>query len=180
MEKEWEMIEILRHSRHDWLNKLQMIKGNLDLDRMDRAKAIIDQIVIEAQNEAKLSNLGLTLFAALLLKANWENYFFKLEYEILQTPAVLPLDDKQLAAWIEAFFESLNSAIEASADNQLVITIDPQKQGTRFFFDFSGIINEKERLEQFLAGAKDFNLEVAVKKFAKHELAMDAFMPFQE
>ncbi|WP_312471145.1 Spo0B domain-containing protein, partial [Neobacillus sp.] len=45
MGKEWDIVEVLRHSRHDWLNRLQLIKGNLDLNRIDRAKAVIDEIV---------------------------------------------------------------------------------------------------------------------------------------
>jgi stage 0 sporulation protein B (sporulation initiation phosphotransferase) len=76
MKKEWNIIEVLRHSRHDWLNKLQLIKGNLDLNRIDRAKAIIDEIVIETQHETKLSNLHIPLFASLLIRANWESNIF--------------------------------------------------------------------------------------------------------
>ena len=47
IEKEWNTVEVLRHARHDWLNKLQLIKGNLDLNELDRAKEIINEIVIE-------------------------------------------------------------------------------------------------------------------------------------
>ena len=74
MEKEWDIVEVLRHSRHDWLNKLQLIKGNLDLNRIDRAKAIIDEIVIEVQHESKLSNLHIPLFASLLFKVELGKY----------------------------------------------------------------------------------------------------------
>ena len=69
MKKEWNTIELLRHVRHDWLNKLQLIKGNLDLNKIDRAKEIIDEIVIEAQNETKLSNLHFPNFTLLLLNS---------------------------------------------------------------------------------------------------------------
>ena len=67
--KEWNTVELLRHVRHDWLNKLQLIKGNLDLNKIDRAKEIIAEIVIETQNETKLSNLNFPNFTLLLLNS---------------------------------------------------------------------------------------------------------------
>ena len=36
MRKEWDTIEVLKHARHDWLNKLQLIKGNLSLIKIDQ------------------------------------------------------------------------------------------------------------------------------------------------
>ncbi|ETI69684.1 sporulation initiation phosphotransferase B [Neobacillus vireti] len=177
MGKEWDIVEVLRHSRHDWLNRLQLIKGNLDLNRLDRAKAVIDEIVIEAQHETKLSNLHIPLFASLLLKSNWENPFFKLEYEVLLDSETIKVDDAVLTEWTNSFFTCLNQAIEAFQENHLSITIEPQLNGIRFFFDFSGIIKHKELLDQFLAGQEQ-SLDMAVKEFSESELALEVFMPF--
>lgn len=178
MEKEWNIVEVLRHSRHDWLNKLQLIKGNLDLNRIDRAKEIIDEIVFETQNEAKLSNLHLPVFASFLMKANWENYFFRIEYEILQDAESLKINESELASWTALFFSSLNSAVSIYEENQLAITIVPLKgEGARFFFDFRGIINKKERIEQFLVETECFMMETSVKEFSEHELALEVFSP---
>ena len=97
MEKEWDIVEVLRHSRHDWLNRLQLIKGNLDLNRIDRAKAYINEIVIEAQHESKLSNFHFPLFASLLLKSNWEQHLFQLEYEVLNDVEAVKINDRILS-----------------------------------------------------------------------------------
>ncbi|XJZ26358.1 Spo0B C-terminal domain-containing protein [Bacillota bacterium Lsc_1132] len=180
MEKEWDIVEVLRHSRHDWLNKLQLIKGNLDLNRIDRAKAIIDEIVVEAQNETKLSNLQLPHFASLLMKANWENYFFQLEYEILQDTGAISIDEHELVSWTSLFFSSLNSAVAMFEENQLAITIVPLKEGARFFFDFHGIIKKKERIEQFLTDVSRLTMETTVKEFSELELALEVFSPQQQ
>lgn len=177
MKKEWDIVEVLRHSRHDWLNKLQLIKGNLDLNRIDRAKAIIDEIVIEAQNETKLSNLHLPVFASILMKANWESHFFQVEYEIIQDADALRINEYELASWTSMFFDSLNSAVAMYEENHLTITIVPLEEGARFFFEFRGIINKKERIEQFLADAARFTIDMKVKEFSEHELALEIFSP---
>lgn len=179
MENEWDIIEVLRHFRHDWLNKLQLIKGNIDLNKIDRAKEIIEEIVIEAQHETKLSNLHVPAFAALLLKANWNNYLFHLEYEVLQEPVLLRINELELTTWTNSFFECLNASIGEMEENHLAVSIDPGKDGARFFFDFRGIIMQKERIEQFLKEAGAADLAVSVKEFSKHELTIEVFTPLK-
>lgn len=174
MEKEWDIVEVLRHSRHDWLNRLQLIKGNLDLNRIDRAKAYINEIVIEAQHETKLCNLYMPLFASLLLKTNWEKHSFLLEYEVLNDSESVKINDELMTKWTSSFFSCLDQAIEPFQENHLSITIEPQVDGVRFFFDFSGIIMNNKRIEQFLSASE---IKVDVKEFIENELALEAFVP---
>jgi stage 0 sporulation protein B (sporulation initiation phosphotransferase) len=174
MDKEWDIVEVLRHSRHDWLNRLQLIKGNLDLNRIDRAKECINEIVIEVQHESKLSNVNLPRFAALLLKSNWEQHLFQLEYEVLSESETVEICDINLSNWTNSFFSCLDQAIEAFQENHLSITIQPQSDGFRFFFDFSGIIIKKELIEQFLIGSQ---IDLIVKVFSENELGLEIFMP---
>ncbi|WP_310176639.1 Spo0B C-terminal domain-containing protein [Neobacillus niacini] len=176
--KDLDIVEVLRHSRHDWLNRLQLIKGNLDLNKIDRAKEIIDEIVIDTQQESKLSNLQMPMFASLLLKSNWDNHHFQLEFEVLSDTDSKKTDDHLLTNWTKSLFLSLNKAIEVFGENHLSITIDPQMDGARFFFDFSGIIIKSELIEQFLSQPQESELVLEVKEFSKNELAFEVFMPF--
>ncbi|CAM3458598.1 sporulation initiation phosphotransferase B [Cytobacillus oceanisediminis] len=177
MEKDWNMIEVLRHARHDWLNKIQLIKGNLSLNKVDRAKEIIDEIVVEAQQEAKLSNLNLPQFASLLFTYNWENHSFQLEYEVLDDAIAGRLDDCILSEWTGSFFDCLNSSVKPYHENHLSVSIGHEKEGARFFFDFSGIITDMGSLEQFLK--KEYaDITVAVQVLAEQELALELFVPF--
>ncbi|AZU63486.1 sporulation initiation phosphotransferase B [Neobacillus mesonae] len=176
MEKQWGIIEVLRHSRHDWMNKLQLIKGNIDLNRIDRVKTVIDEIIIEAQNETNLSNLPIKGFVSLLLKTNWENPTFELEYEVLNCKEAVMVDDEALTNWTKQFFSCLNKAIEPFQENHLSITIEPQSNGLRFFFDFSGIIMNRELIEKFLA-EQTAQFESAVKEFSDNELTLEIYLP---
>lgn len=177
MEKEWNIIEVLRNTRHDWLNRLQLIKGNLDLNRVDRVKSIIDEIVIESQQEARLSNLHIPMFASLILRTNWENHLFRLEYEVLTDTELPEINELYLTTWTKSLFSCLDSAIDTIHDNQMSITIDPHMNGTRFFFDFSGIIKMKERIGQFLAEPNKTEWSIKIKEFSEYELALEIFIP---
>jgi stage 0 sporulation protein B (sporulation initiation phosphotransferase) len=178
MNNDWSTIDVLRHARHDWLNRLQLIKGNLALNKTERVKEIIEEIVIEAQQEAKLSNLKIPQFAALLLTYNWQSHFFQLEFEVLNEIECLGLDDQLLADWTSSFFACLHTAVEAYYDNHLSVSIEMQDNGARFFFDFSGIIKDKERLQKFLDVNQHDLLTIKVLEFSQQELALEVFMPF--
>ncbi|MBB6445885.1 sporulation initiation phosphotransferase B [Bacillus benzoevorans] len=159
IKKDWDTVAMLRHVRHDWLNKLQLIKGNIDLNKIDHARRIIEEIVIETQNETKLSNLGIPQFTAMLLTHNWKSQAFQLEFEVVNDLKCGGLDDKALSKWMEMFFACLNEAVQQYADNHLMISIEPQPEGIRFFFDFSGIIVNNVQIEAYLANASFGQIE---------------------
>ncbi|MDQ0414555.1 Spo0B C-terminal domain-containing protein [Mesobacillus stamsii] len=176
MKKEWNTIEVLRHERHDWMNKLQLIKGNLSLNKVDRAKEIIEEIIMEARQDAKLSNLHLPQFASTLLTCNWECHHFLLEYEVMNSHTFHCIDDQLLTDWTEQLFETLNSSIEPYQENHLSVTIEPQEKGIGFFFDFSGIIKDKNRLVSFLDQQPGKNLEIISAGMLEGELTIEVFM----
>jgi len=146
MKKEWSIVDVLRHSRHDWLNKIQLIKGNVALHKYDRVKEIIDEIVMETQNESKLTNLHLDKLSTYLMTFNWEKHPFMLEYEVIGEAGDLSSYDVALLCWCESLFNLLDATVDLLGENQLSITIEILREEVRFFFDFRGIIKDREIL----------------------------------
>ncbi|WP_043934247.1 Spo0B C-terminal domain-containing protein [Bacillus sp. EB01] len=176
MEKNWDLVEVLRYSRHDWLNRLQLIKGNLDLDRMDCAKAVIDKIIIETQQESKLSNLKMPELASQLLRANWEGHHFTLEYEVLYEQQSKPVDETAITEWVAEFFSILDQSVEPYQENSLSICLNQVEDGISFNFDFSGIIKETMLLGELLQ--KGSGLKISVRELTHEELDLEVFVPF--
>lgn len=166
--KEWNVVDILRHSRHDWLNKLQLIKANIDLNRIERAKEIIEEIVIETQNEAKLTNLHLEKLAGFFMTYNWECHNFSLEFEVLDIPHNLSRFDDKLQCWCQQFFSILDSSVMLAGENHLSISIHPNENDVRFFFDFSGTIMDSMKLNDWLQ-SHDLNDCIAIPDFSVSE-----------
>jgi stage 0 sporulation protein B (sporulation initiation phosphotransferase) len=159
MKKQWHIVEVLRQSRHDWLNKIQLIKGNLALNKLDRVKEIIEEIVIETQQEAKLTNLNALEFAELLMTYNWQAQHFQLEYEVLGDVCDLSAYDEELANWCRQFFYVLEEHADGNGENHLSISIEIE-ENVRFFFDYSGTITNassvKEWISSHMAGTAVF------------------------
>ncbi|MDQ0214565.1 stage 0 sporulation protein B (sporulation initiation phosphotransferase) [Oikeobacillus pervagus] len=151
MKNDWTIIQLMQQTRHDWMNKIQLIKGNIDLNRIDRVKDIIDDIILEARQESKLTNLKMPRFAQLLLTYNWTNSFLRLEYEIIDEDLELHVDDEQLTDWCEAFLYKLEISLQPYGENHLYISLEKSlNDHVRFFFDFGGIIKDKDAMIEWL------------------------------
>ncbi|MRX56924.1 sporulation protein [Bacillus sp. HMSC76G11] len=172
--EEWNIVDVLSHSRHDWMNKLQLIKGNLSLNRHDRVQQIIEEIVIEAQSESKLCNLKMLSFASLLMTFNWKRHHYSLEYEVLGSINDLSEYDVKVAAWCEQFFQVLDNSVDKSNENHLSITIETEaNQGqVRFFFDFNGIITETALLLNWLKSNEENQVSVIHYELSPDELTI--------
>ncbi|WP_077618942.1 sporulation initiation phosphotransferase B [Bacillus sinesaloumensis] len=150
MKTNWSTIDVLKHTRHDWLNKIQLIKGNIALNKMERVKTIIEEIVIDAQNETQLTNLQIPTFAALIMTFNWEPHKYQLDYEVVGNIRNLASHDLELTEWCTQFFILLEEAVNEMGENHLSLTIESSTEESRFFFDFSGILNDRENVTNWL------------------------------
>jgi len=175
MKKDWDTLEVLRHARHDWLNKIQLIKGNLSLNKVDRVKGIIEEIILEARQESDLTNLNLPQFASTLLTCNWDQHSFQLDYEVTKSFNIRHLDDQQLAIWTRELFEILDACIEKFQENHLSVMIQADEKETRFFFEFSGILTEKESLLRFLEEPLGAAMTIEVNAISDEEVSFQIF-----
>lgn len=148
-------LDVLRHSRHDWLNRIQLIKANLSLGRLERVNNLIEEIVLEANHESNLTNLHAPTFAECLITFHWEPKLFSLEYEIIGEPVDLSKVDKKLYKWISSLFTDLENAVNKKADNHLFLSLNIEETEVRFFFDINGILEDTDFLTEWLQQQPD-------------------------
>lgn len=149
MEQE-KILNILQSSRHDWLNKIQLIKGYLTLGKFDLMEQYIDQIVNEAKNEANLSKLKLPNFALLIITKFWGELHFQLDYEVICHTPCKHVDDEKISSWLEQFFYLLNNALDPFFENSLHISIDSLDDCLTLLFHFEGGLKKDDELKQWM------------------------------
>lgn len=170
MDKEWKTVEVLRHSRHDWLNKLQLIKGNIDLNKMDRVKAVIEEIIIETQHESRLSNLEMPNFVETLLTANWRSFPFRVELEVLCLQHGCHDLDEFMASWTENLLHILAESLDDYGDNVVMVSIDENKdRNLRLSFELQGTIKNESILRDFLNKSKQVHILTELKFIGSEE-----------
>ena len=135
--RDWKPIELLSHARHDWMNRIQLIKGYLSMGNIEKVNEIIDQIIQMSTQESKLSNIQLPEFATLLLTYNWISPAFILNYEIEGNGKITNIDDLFITNWFKAFFQLVDQAVSPEEDNELIVKIAlNHKESHRFFIEF--------------------------------------------
>jgi stage 0 sporulation protein B (sporulation initiation phosphotransferase) len=127
MNEKWTTFEVLRQARHDWLNKIQIIKGNLELNNIERVKGYIEEIIIETQQDARLSSLKLPRFSELLMTANWNNWKFECEYEVMEVFQGFQELDELIYEWTNRYFHMLEQQLDSYSENIITISIYQNK-----------------------------------------------------
>ncbi len=80
--KDSEVVELLRHYRHDSLNDLQLVNGYLQLGKLDKVEAKMKEMVEKAAEERKLDHLNLPKSMLWILQKNWFTNNLNLTYKI--------------------------------------------------------------------------------------------------
>lgn len=150
MDNNWDIISVLSHSRHDWLNRIQLIKGYLSLNDTDKVSELIDSFTQESNKETVVSNLAMNSFVSYILTFNWENHPIMLDYEVEGPVRKLAIYDKEMYDFIKAFFEMLENQVEMFVENQMTITFEINEEDICFFFDFRGKLQASESVKRWL------------------------------
>ena len=134
-------LELLQHSRHDWMNRLQVIKGNLELSNIDRAKEVIEEIIIEVRQEAQLSSLGVPRLSEWLLTYNWKRSSrLSVKYELLSEGRI-PIElDSPVLEWLKWIVDKIEKSVPADVDNELylIFQIDQEQSAFRVLLEYEG------------------------------------------
>ncbi|MFZ4451876.1 Spo0B C-terminal domain-containing protein [Salibacterium aidingense] len=152
MEEQREL-DILRHSRHDWMNVVQIIKGNLSLNRLDRVEEILDETIRKAEHESRLIHLNIPRTALLILTFNWESHWLYLDIEVTDQQDC-SLYENTWYEIISTFTRELDRAVKPGAENYLLITIHPGED-PYLEFDFQGEFRPAEGLKHWLSVYSD-------------------------
>jgi len=148
--REWNVIEVLRYARHDWLNRLQLIKGYIALGNLEKVDEIMNEIIYTAEQESKLSNLTLSKFATLLLTFNWEQHAFVVHYEVSGQRKFTNFIDEKIFQWFSSLLQLIDDCADPNAQNDLYIDVNLEEDVLCFFIEFYGIIKETKAIRQFL------------------------------
>ncbi|MGP4041717.1 Spo0B domain-containing protein [Gracilibacillus sp. D59] len=107
--KEQDVVEMLRHYRHDWLNDLQLILGYAQMGKLDRIQSKITEVMERSNQERGLDRLNIPKTMVWLYQLNWRSETFQLHFQsfVDEQPAII--DDEALLAKVQKVFQILPS-----------------------------------------------------------------------
>ncbi|MCA1009811.1 Spo0B domain-containing protein [Halobacillus halophilus] len=102
-----EIITLLRHKRHDWMNQIQLLQGYASLGKQERLLDQIEDIKNEAENERRILNSDAVVFPIWLISFNWKYDYYRIKYS-LSEDVDLSRHDQKLQACGERMIELMN------------------------------------------------------------------------
>jgi len=105
--KERDVVEMLRHYRHDWLNDLQLILGYAQLGKLDKVEQKITDIMERSEQERGFDQLHIPKSTIWLYQLNWRSESFYLHFQSLVDEYPIIIDDEALLAHIQEIFHIL-------------------------------------------------------------------------
>lgn len=92
------------------------------MQKYDRVVEIIDEMVIDAKHESKLSNLKTPHLAFDFLTFNWKSRYMRLEYEVLGEIKDLSAYDQKLSNLMRKLFHLFGLAVNNESENHLTVS----------------------------------------------------------
>ena len=123
IDKPFSVNEALRYARHDFLNQLQLIKMNIDLARLEEAKAAIDHYTTEVKEIYELSKLKMPLTTEWLQTANWRFPGFQVKITSQIDSNCEPALDEQIHDVLERATVLLHSKLDPFTEQELHVHI---------------------------------------------------------
>ncbi|WP_242289192.1 MULTISPECIES: Spo0B C-terminal domain-containing protein [unclassified Bacillus cereus group] len=163
MSKNSTVLDALRHSRHDWLNRLQLIKIHVSMGDVHRIDGLIREFVAEANHESHLMNLKMPQFSEFILTYNWCSNPFKLSFEVLGDNKDISYLDEKLLYWTKELLSILHVSIDMYVENHMCITIQILEKNS-FFFDYRGRIQNFYAIQQYLEMNNDFSITYQINE----------------
>ncbi|WP_165763717.1 Spo0B C-terminal domain-containing protein [Halalkalibacter urbisdiaboli] len=170
MTNQKDILEALRHTRHDWLNVMQLIKGNLALKRYDRIETIIETVTQKSINESKLSSMEAPAVAVYLLTYNWNCHALNLDIDIIGEVKSFASHEPQLLHLCESIIKQLTASSSKDFENTLLLTFLFKDNVCEITFDYHGKLLMKE--SDWEPVLKKLDPEVNLVEWDEHECVL--------
>lgn len=154
MDKKWDVINILRHYRHDLLNHFQLINGYLAMGRTEKVQSLIDELVRQAKNESQLCNLNMSNFAEEMLTFNWASHAFCLNFEVLSKSEDWADHEQILLSFFRDVTSVFNDYAVPGEDHQLFVMINDIEEKV-MVLDFQGTLSLDGTWKQHIGRISD-------------------------
>ncbi|MCI1881188.1 MAG: sporulation initiation phosphotransferase B [Sporolactobacillus sp.] len=101
---EKEGISLIGSARHILLNDLQLIKGYLFLQQVEKADALMDRMTERLRSQSRISHLGIPKSAFFLITFPWSVSNIQVEMEVVGSEKDLGSFDESLESFLRRYF----------------------------------------------------------------------------
>lgn len=132
-----QIIELISHYRHDWLNDLQLLFGYISLKKYDNLEGCMDKIRTKALQESSLAKLGIPSLVAFFISFRLYYNALALELEMEEdiNLASLPLDQEKVSRLVQMTVKLIHAHAVPSLEEPNILSVQFDLESDALLFD---------------------------------------------
>jgi stage 0 sporulation protein B (sporulation initiation phosphotransferase) len=132
-----EMIDLISHYRHDWMNDIQLLFGYVSLKKYDKLNECMDKIRSKVLQESSVAKLGIPSLVAFFISFRLHYNALILELEIEQDVnlASIPLDKDKVSRLVQMTVKLFNAHAIPSIEEPNILNVQFDLESDALLFD---------------------------------------------
>jgi stage 0 sporulation protein B (sporulation initiation phosphotransferase) len=132
-----EMIDLISHYRHDWMNDIQLLFGYVSLKKYDKLDDCMDKIRNKVLQESSVAKLGIPSMVAFFISFRLHYNALTLELEIEQDVnlASIPLDKEKVSRLVQMTIKLFNAHAISSFEEPNLLSVQFDLESDALLFD---------------------------------------------
>lgn len=144
-------LKLIGSARHALLNDLQLIKGYLFLNRVEKANELVDQLTVRLRTQAQLSHLRIPECAFYLITFGWSAHPFHFSINVNGPETDLSASDHTLTRFIRNFLNVLEKFASDTGTNAAAVTFDTDGTAVNVTESFEGTLTDAAQARKLMA-----------------------------
>jgi stage 0 sporulation protein B (sporulation initiation phosphotransferase) len=179
-----QMIELISHYRHDWMNDIQLLFGYVSLKKYDKLDDCMDKIRSKVLQESSIAKLGIPSLVAFFVSFRLYYNALALELEMEEdiNLASLPLDQEKVSRLVQMTVKLFHSLAVPSYDepNVLSVQFDMEKEALLFDLIYQGGYDESALRYEIKQILEAFTTQFATieEEYTANQAVMTIRLPF--
>jgi sensor histidine kinase regulating citrate/malate metabolism len=140
---EQEMMRVLSHYRHDWMNDLQVLCGYISLKKYDKLAPYLEKIKDKMSEESYIANIGNSSLSLLLLSYRQYSQHYELHVSMDRSINLhaLPIRPDRLTRLVKEGLQLFQHDAEAAADeaNTLELSFAMADEEFQVIYQYTGL-----------------------------------------
>lgn len=121
--KQLTVTDALKFTRHDFLNKLQIILMNIDFNNVSEARRVILRATEEIRQQSMLAQLGLPATEQWLLSFGWLYPAFEETLTCTCKAGKRATDDQEVVDFLDSVFSEVEQSLDATIEYTTYIDV---------------------------------------------------------
>jgi stage 0 sporulation protein B (sporulation initiation phosphotransferase) len=162
-----EVMTLLGYTRHEWMNRLQLLHSYSKLGKDEKVQEKIEEAIRLADEERKLSNLNIPETSVWILAFNWTYSQFRIKFQVDEKIPSIWEYDRKIRGNLEAVMDELIDSTQEMELYEGVLHVKTKQDKPIIELAFDGKFAGWGNLQ--MVGQKDCVQEVKIESLPEEK-----------